>query len=230
MANDVRPRTYIGRDEFILARCRGKRVLHLGCLGETCRSPSEREAFFISHSSLHARLSRVSVSLAGVDLESEALLALQRAGYPNVFGGDVERLDEIDLPTTDFDVVVAGDIIEHLSNPGRMLNGIRKILGRDSELIVTTPNAYGLPNYLRYLKGSFMEGADHVQSYTPFTLGNLLARHGWGVLSARSCYQARAKSLSGRVQFLAGRWILKRFPKLGGTLLFVCRPSETGPL
>jgi 2-polyprenyl-3-methyl-5-hydroxy-6-metoxy-1,4-benzoquinol methylase len=220
------PTAYVSRDEYILSRCRGKRVLHLGCLGETCRAASEREAFFLTSRSLHARLGEVSARLVGVDLESEALTALQRAGYPDVYGGDVENLNDVGLPSIGFDVVVAGDIIEHLSNPGRMLDGIRDILERGGELVVTTPNAYGLPNYLRFLKGNLREGADHVQSYSPFTLGYLLARHGWSVSSALSCHQARAESLSGRTAFAAGRWILRQFPKLGGTLLFVCRPSE----
>jgi len=85
--------------------------------------------------------------------------------FDSVVHGDVERLDELPVDQK-FDTVIAGDIIEHLSNPGQMLAGIKRFCGSDTRVIITTPNAFGAPNYLRYSAGRFREGAEHVMSLT----------------------------------------------------------------
>jgi hypothetical protein len=54
--------------------------------------------------------------------------------------------------------VVSGDIIERLLNPSMMLDGIRTLCAADTRLIITTPNAFGMPNYCRFLLGKFKEG------------------------------------------------------------------------
>ncbi len=49
---------------------------------------------------------------------------------------DVETMD---LGET-YDVIVAGDIIEHLSNPGRFLGAVSRHLNKEGVFLVTTPN------------------------------------------------------------------------------------------
>jgi SAM-dependent methyltransferase len=223
----TKPSAYVSREEFIVQRCRGKDVLHLGFLGETISSLDVRLEHVMTPNSLHSRLSRLAQSLVGVDLDQRAIDYLRDQGLTSVFAGNVEALEDSDVPRSSlFSTVVAGDIIEHLSNPGRMLESIKGFLDSNGELLLTTPNAFGLPNYLRFLRGSFQEGPDHVQSYSPFTLKNLLERHGWRVIEAYSCYQERAKQASGNLAFMVGKWLLERSPRLGGTLLVVCRPSD----
>lgn len=43
-----------------------------------------------------------------------------------------------------FDVVFAGDLIEHLVNPGLFFDNVKKHLAPDGRLIMTTPNAFNL--------------------------------------------------------------------------------------
>jgi hypothetical protein len=102
-----------------------------------------------------------------------------------------------------------------------MLQGIKNFVAADGEIIVTTPNAFGLPNYLRFLKGSFREGPDHVQSYSALTLSHLLQRYGWEISVLYCCHESRARELNNPVTFYLGRWLLRRIPKLGGTLLAI---------
>jgi 2-polyprenyl-3-methyl-5-hydroxy-6-metoxy-1,4-benzoquinol methylase len=47
---------------------------------------------------------------------------------------------------TPFSLIFAGDLIEHLSNPGLFLDSSYKNLTQDGRLIVTTPNAFNLYN------------------------------------------------------------------------------------
>jgi 2-polyprenyl-3-methyl-5-hydroxy-6-metoxy-1,4-benzoquinol methylase len=79
--------------------------------------------------------------------------------FRNILVGDVEKLEAVPVHGP-FDVVVAGDIIEHITNPGAMLEGLKRLLTLSTRIIITTPHAFGLPNYLRYMAGCFSEGAN----------------------------------------------------------------------
>jgi 2-polyprenyl-3-methyl-5-hydroxy-6-metoxy-1,4-benzoquinol methylase len=161
-----------------------------------------------------------------VDLDAETVGQLRSAGvFTNIRVGDAENLDACTQGVEPFDLVVAGDIIEHLSNPGKMLDGARRLLKPGGALLVSTPNAFGLMGFLRYLRGSFREGEQHVMSFNALNLAQLLARHGYRVTEALTCHQEHAKS-AHKLGFRAGVWWFRRFPKWGGTLLLVAEPSR----
>lgn len=211
---------YVDRNAKFLELCRGKRVLHLGCVGFT-DCPVE-DKVRLARQSLHFALSEVCDCL-GVDLDAESLRQLEKRGvFQNVMVGDVERLGLLPLGRESFDVVMAGDIIEHLSNPGMMLDGVRPLLKPRGLLVVSTPNAFGLPNYLRFLGRRFHEGQQHILCFNPVTLAQLLARHGYKVTAAFTGHQ-RAARRHGLFLNL-GRLVFRECPRLGGTLLYVAEP------
>ena len=72
-----------------------------------------------------------------------------------------------------------GDVLEHLSNPGLALDSIAPFLHHGGELVITCPNAYGGPNWLRFLVGRYCESPTHVTAHSKLTLANLLDRHGY---------------------------------------------------
>lgn len=208
--------SYVERDQWLVERCRGKRVLHLGCVGFTDCPTSEKVR--LAQQTLHHQLSQVA-DCVGIDLDREAVEELQAAGlFNNVLVGDVQRLGEFAGRLDPFDLVVAGDIIEHVSNPGAMLDGVRAFLKPDGRLIVSTPNAFGLVAQLRHLRGRIQEGAQHVLSFNLITLTQLLHRHGYVVVAAHTCHQRHAATMPSWL-FRAGRAFFRAFPKYGGTLL-----------
>lgn len=90
--------------------------------------------------------------------------------------GDAELLDRSPLRGT-FDVIVFGNLIEHLSFPGRALEGVRRFMAPNSELVISTPKAFGLLANVRIGLGRFYGGNEHLAAYSRFTLPALLARH-----------------------------------------------------
>jgi hypothetical protein len=62
-----------------------------------------------------------------------------------------------------------------------------------------------------------------VLCFNPITLAQLLARHGYEVIEADACHEAFARQAHGRL-FSLGRAFLRRFPRFGGTLIFIARP------
>ncbi|MCZ2392196.1 MAG: class I SAM-dependent methyltransferase [Acidobacteria bacterium] len=166
----------VQRLDFLDEICRGKRVLHLGCAD----SPYTDEAIK-SGTLLHARLLRSASSVTGLDGDLEGLEKLKRAGYTDLVVGDLERLEESGL-ARDFDVIVAGEIIEHLNNPGIFLRGVRSLMNPSTKLVVTTINAYcGMRTiYYSLTRGKGTHEPvhpDHVAYYSYSTLSLLLKRH-----------------------------------------------------
>lgn len=79
-----------------------------------------------------------------------------------------------------FDVIFAGDIIEHLSNPGLFLDSCRDHVGEDGRLLITTPNAFNLFNIAEKIsKGEPTVNHDHTCYFNSKTLKQLLEKNGW---------------------------------------------------
>lgn len=170
----------VQRVEFVTALCRGRSVLHLGCTN----FPYTAEALK-SGTLLHAQLQAVATRVVGLDADVEGLAELTRLGVGDLYRGDLERLHEAGLDET-FDVIVAGEIIEHLSNPGLFLAGVRRFMHPASRLVVTTVNAYCGFRFAQYAmrgRGGVREPVhpDHVAYYSYATLTLQLTRHGFHV-------------------------------------------------
>ena len=175
-----RPRL-VDRVAYLLAACRGRRVLHLGCA-----NAPYTEASLQADSLLHARLAEVAAELWGVDGDAEALELMSRHGHRHLIEGDLERLDHPDLPRRP-DVIVAGEIIEHLANPGAFLQAAQALMGPETTLLLTTVNAYCGMRFVTYAlrgRGGIAEPVhpDHVAYYSYATLHVLLQRYGFEVL------------------------------------------------
>lgn len=167
----------VQRVEFIKRACAGNRVLHLGCTNW----PYTEDAIS-KNMLLHLELEKISESIYGFDFDQHGLDMLQSAGSSNLYQADLERLEEVPLDEK-FDVIIAGEIIEHLSNPGRFLSGIQRFMDCKTTLVITTVNAYCALRFAQYgLRGRRGEKEpvhpDHVGYYSFRTLTLLLERHG----------------------------------------------------
>jgi 2-polyprenyl-3-methyl-5-hydroxy-6-metoxy-1,4-benzoquinol methylase len=79
-----------------------------------------------------------------------------------------------------FDVIFAGDVIEHLSNPGLFLDCCRANLKEDGRLIITTPNCFNLFNIAEKIgKKEPTVNHDHTFYFNNKTLRQLLKKNGW---------------------------------------------------
>ena len=170
----------VQRLEFIKRVSTGKRVLHLGCTNW----PYTLEAIDAG-TLLHKDLADVSRELYGFDYDQEGIDVLASKGYDKLYRADLENLEEVPLDMQ-FDVIIAGEMIEHLNNPGRFLNGIKRFMNRETQLVITTINAYSGMRFLVYgLRGhgGSLEPVhpDHVSYYSYSTLRLILQRHGFTV-------------------------------------------------
>lgn len=168
----------VQRTEYILRACEGKRVLHLGCTNW----PYTQQAID-NKMLLHFDIERRAAEVYGIDFDQAGLDVLNSSGSKNLFQGDLEQLQEVENIGT-FDLVVAGEMIEHLNNPGLFLQGVKRFLRPESELLITTINAYCASRIFQYFirgKGGHAEPVhpDHVAYYSFRTLKLLIERAGF---------------------------------------------------
>lgn len=215
----------VERTDHLVERCRGRSVLHLGC----SNAPYTKEAI-ASGALLHARLAEAAREIWGLDADPAGLEALRALGFGNLVAGDLERLDAAPLDRA-FQVVVAGEVIEHLSDPGLFLRGVRRFLSDDGALVVTTVNAYAAFRFAQYAtrgQGGANEPVhpDHVAYYSHATLGRLLVRERYRV--ERFLFYGLGKEhrpfVSWRVRLVndVATWLA---PHLADGLIAECRPA-----
>ena len=221
MHESLIPSEYLERDVAILEIARSKKVLHLGCIGSTDLPYEER--IQLVKQGLHWKLGEIA-DVTGVDYSKDVVAELSRLGvFNNIICGNVERLEEIDLDEK-FDVVILADIIEHLALPGALLKGMRRFCRPDTKVVLTTPNSFGLPSYLRFLFGVFEEGDDHVMTYSIYSMFNLVSRYNYKIEHVATCFHPHSKAYG--IFFKIGKVILSLAPKFGGTLFLIMRAES----
>jgi len=218
---EIKLASYTSRIDLLMKHVSNKKTLHLGCSsGRYIKARLERGSL------LHQRLEDVSSDLHGIDLDGESLVTMRELGYDNLYEGNVEHLDQVGL-SEKFDVVLAGDLLEHITCPGAMLNGIKPLLADSGRAIISTNNAFGLNYQLRRWTGSFKEHFEHVCFFSPETLLHLFERHGYRVVEMHGAYTEPPYTLTQKLKFMIGAPLYKIFPILAGTLVVI---AEKAPI
>ena len=179
----IPPLTYGSREQILRAHVRGRRVLHLGCVGD--RALNTGEACF------HEVLALEAGELWGVDLNRQGLEELEKRMpdfQSRLLFGDACQLSKVVGLIRDFDVIVAGDIIEHLTNPAALFDSCRPLLNRGGRLLISTPNALSLLNVLRSWRGYEQVNPSHTCWFSFATMHELTRRLGWEVEQYFTCY------------------------------------------
>jgi SAM-dependent methyltransferase len=165
----------VDRLEALVDAARGKRVVHVGFVDELLERKRAEGVW------LHERLAAVATSLVGLDSSEEGVARARELGH-EAHVVDAQSSDAVaGLGLEPAEVVIAGEIVEHLDAPGPFLRAMRELVGADGVLVVTTPNAYRLLNFAAPLAGSELVHPDHTAWHSPRTLRTLLERSGWRV-------------------------------------------------
>ncbi|WP_225931341.1 class I SAM-dependent methyltransferase [Leptolyngbya sp. 7M] len=168
------------RRETLISLSKGKKVLHLGCTNH----PYTQQAIE-NDMLLHFEIGKVASELTGFDNDDDGLNILRDHGVERLYKADLEQLESVGLQDR-FELIIAGEMIEHLNNPGLFLNGIKRFMDEGSRLVITTINAYCALRFVLYAlrgRGGVQEPVhpDHVAYYSYSTLKLLLERHGYSV-------------------------------------------------
>lgn len=168
-------RKLVQREKFILNFCNKKNVLHLGCADWPFTESRLKDGTW-----LHSKLTMVADTCLGVDLDRDTVVALrEKHGIGNIIEGNAEKLGDLDIGK--FDIVVAGEIIEHLNNPGLFLESAKTVLKPGGKLLITTTNAYCFRRFIRIPFGKESIHPDHAYYFSHPTLETLAKRFGYSL-------------------------------------------------
>jgi 2-polyprenyl-3-methyl-5-hydroxy-6-metoxy-1,4-benzoquinol methylase len=167
---------------------------------------------------MHALVASVAAEAVGIELDES--LANRAAGK----GFDVVAADAqtVDLGRT-FQVVWAGELIEHLSCAGGFLDAARRHLEPDGVLVLTTPNAFAVSNFVYRVGGRPRVNKGHTCWYDETTLCQLLRRHGYEILEVSYV----AHRTPGRLRAFLASAVRSVLPRhlAENTLLVVATPA-----
>jgi 2-polyprenyl-3-methyl-5-hydroxy-6-metoxy-1,4-benzoquinol methylase len=163
------------RQRFLLeAVSAHQRVLDVGC-GE---------------GRLTAALAAVGADVLGVDVAEEPLRRA-REQHPQLSFALVQAEGEWPLQDASFDVVWAGEVIEHVADTTAWLSQVRRVLRPQGTLLLSTP-AHGPIVRLRLALSErafaqhFDPRADHLRFYSSASLSRLLQDFGFERVRVRS--------------------------------------------
>jgi SAM-dependent methyltransferase len=154
-----------------------KSALHVGCTDAPFT-----DALLHTGDLLHHRLLTQSPQkVVGFDISLKNLHALQRA-YPQskFVHGDAERLQSY-FTEQKFDLIIAGEILEHLSNPGLFFESCRQVLTENGILLLTVPNVFGIRRLIHNVLSTENYHPDHTFYFSENTLKTLAGRYGFGI-------------------------------------------------
>ncbi len=172
----------VDRLDFIADHCVGKVVLDIGCFDETALVKRETRHW------LHGRLAAKAKVVVGVDNSTKIPReGLQTAANAAIYCGDGVHVDESLAGRNDYDVIVAGEFIEHIENPLEFFREMKtRFPGR--ELLISTPNGVSFANTLLGLIGREVQHHDHLHNFTFKILNTLCLRAGftrWEIIPYR---------------------------------------------
>jgi len=185
----------------------GKRMLDFGCgLGRLCEVARE-----------------YGIHTIGIESDACARETARRHADFGVF----TNLDELEgtAPETRFDMIVMWEVVEHLREPWKELQRLRKLLKHNGWLVLTTPNANSLRGILQRGRWANIANPTHLYYLTRPSLRRVL---GWAGFSEIEEWRFPIRYPGHNSIRRAVYRALAAF-RLQGGLVFLARPDLYGP-
>lgn len=177
----------------------GKRVIHFGfadhppLIAEKIRSGVW----------LHNELTRVAAECVGLDINKQAIdFVASEFRIGNCFEFDLLSGAPlpIELSEKKWDVVVIGEVLEHVDNPVDFLIKIKTVFAPNTkQIVITVPNALSFENIMCSMKNIEYINTDHRYWFSPYTLVKVASRAGLRAQELRMCGPKRGLGMVGRL-------------------------------
>jgi 2-polyprenyl-3-methyl-5-hydroxy-6-metoxy-1,4-benzoquinol methylase len=154
--------------EYLKSFVSGKSVLDIGVVEHDLTHINSKEW-------KHKSLKNWAKKILGVDILEDEVNYLNSIGYDVVC---IDATSDANLGQK-FDVVVIGDVIEHVSNPVNLMRFAASHIDPRGYVVVATPNPFFLKYvYQTLIDGTFIANAEHVSWVTPSLMLEICNRAG----------------------------------------------------
>jgi len=213
----VASRVYRNKAELIRSSVESEDiVLDVGFLGQGIKLGEENWP--------HGLMQTRAKEVFGLDLK------IDREAFPDTVHYIEGSAENFSFPGTTFDLVFAGDLIEHLPNPGLFLESVKRHLAPNGRLLLTTPNAFNLFNLTEKLsKQEPTVNADHTCYFNVKTLRVLLAKCGFELVETGYIYTleyGHKESIKKKALNILYKLLSLKTTKYLETLVVVAKPSH----
>lgn len=177
---------YPDRLAFLVDAVKGKRVLHLGC----CDHIDIIEQKIANNIWLHGLLCDASELCYGIDNNQEAVDFLTNKGWKNIYCADISRGIPEEVRQQHFDVMILGEILEHINDPAAFLKQLHSFFDYEYTLIITVPNAFTLDNWKNVMNNFERINSDHRYWFTPYTISKICYEGGYKTKNVNFVYRS----------------------------------------
>lgn len=204
------------RNEYLGRAVKGKTVFHVGCSDFPITQQRIKDGTL-----LHLRLQSSTKEMVGIDLSEKGISILREHGCNNIFTMDAENIELF----RKFDVILAGDVLEHLNNPGLFLCRVSSLLNPGGEIIIGVPSALTFNNLKAWFLGWEQVHADHTFYFSPKTLSALCAR--FDLLPTKLVFTVQPRgSYESKTFIFLRKQLLKLFRAMAPSIIMHFKKAE----
>lgn len=167
LSHTARAQNIVDKNMLLLSACEGRSVLDIGSIDHSWKT-----ALGLGEAWPFRKISQVAKNAMGLDLLAEDARILREHGF-NIVHGNAEHFDL----GREFETIICGDIIEHLSNIGSFLQSVARHMARDSICVITTPNPFSIEQtMLALFHGRVSVNAEHTVWLDPQVMYETVSR------------------------------------------------------
>ena len=165
-------------------------VLDVGCgdgeLGEALKKNKNSIVYGIE-------ISEASVAEAGKKIDKAYLCDIVNEEIPK------------ELKNTKFDYIIITEVLEHLMEPEKLLEKVKILMNKETELIITVPNVLFWKNRLKIFFGQFdytetgLMDKGHIHFFTWKSLQNMYGNCGYETIETNHHIPTRGTKLIGKL-------------------------------
>lgn len=162
---------------------------------------------------------KIATAVDGVEYD-QAMAAFAKERYRNVYIGNLnlsDFLEQVENEVELYDIIICGDVLEHLMQPDKVVSVLQKMLKPDGKMIISLPNISHWELLIQiYYKGRFPRNErgifdkTHLSWFTKSDAINLFTSQGMELVSYKPKFRYRDDpSVTSRWRFA----FLRRFFK-----------------
>jgi len=219
----------LNKEKYIIKQLDGSyNVLHVGCTN----SPNTIERWnngTLLHRSLCNKAKIIGAYVIGIDIDDMAINFLKdKMPDEDILNLDAHKLFEYFGEYMKFNLIIAGDVIEHLPNPGLFLTSCASVLSPDGHIIITTTNAYGIVRFIKMFLNHEAIHDEHTVYFSHKTLDRLIKMCGMSSLryGYYKCEPITSLSLNRLISNLIENVICLIWPQFSEGIVITAKAAE----